>query len=331
MNIDNLLKEELIRKKARLINESKAKEKPLVISDEDILKLVKYKPQTKEEFNKLVKVDYRYTQEFLDIISAISKETNNLRDLTLEVSNTLKELEKKLVEINKRNRLLYLPKLPAASYDLNSTSNDPFDLLFRRKSFRITNANQESFKLFNAVYRDASKIYRDKGIKDLYVGYPFIKGKIADDFYVHAPLALFPISIEKGIDYIRLKLDTSREVTYNSHLILANYKFNEINKSLPNCQIEELNLATFLKDLIDFYENEGIHFYAVHKELTPFVQVRAENLKYYRIGDYSIESYAVLARFSSYSTVLQKDFEQMLTNKVITNNLYKLLASETAN
>ncbi len=331
MNIDNLLKEELVRKKARLINESKAKEKPLVISDEDILKLVKYKPQTKEEFNKLVKVDYRYTQEFLDIISAISKETNNLRDLTLEVSNTLKELEKKLVEINKRNRLLYLPKLPAASYDLNSTSNDPFDLLFRRKSFRITNANQESFKLFNAVYRDASKIYRDKGIKDLYVGYPFIKGKIADDFYVHAPLALFPISIEKGIDYIRLKLDTSREVTYNSHLILANYKFNEINKSLPNCQIEELNLATFLKDLIDFYENEGIHFYAVHKELTPFVQVRAENLKYYRIGDYSIESYAVLARFSSYSTVLQKDFEQMLTNKVITNNLYKLLASETAN
>lgn len=331
VNIDKLLEEELLRKRARLRNESKAKDKPLVISDSDILKLVSNKPRTKEEFNKLVDVDYRYTSEFLDTINSMLKVAPDLRALTPEIKNTLKELEKKLVEINKRNRMLYMPKLPAASYDLNSSLNDPFDLLFRNKSFKITNKNPEIFKLFNAVYRDTSKAYRDKGIKDLYVGYPFIKGKIADDFYIHAPLALFPITIEKGIDFIRLKLDTSREVTYNSHLILASYKFNDVNKSLPNCVIEDPNLSTFLTDLVDFYANEGIHFYSVSKTMTPFQNVSSDTLKYYKIGDYNILSYAVLARFSSYSTILQKDFEAILSNDVITNNLYKLLASETAN
>ncbi len=331
MNIDKLLKEELLKKRRKLREESRQKEQPLVISDEGIDLLVKSKPQTKEELTSLIKIDYRYVSEFLDIITSLTKREQEFRELKPSIKNTLKELEKKLIEINKRNRMLYVPKLPTASYDLNSSSNDPFDLLFRKKTFKITNSNYDSFKLFNSVYRDSEKNFRDRGIKDLYIGYPFVKGKIAEDFYVHAPLALFPITMEKGIDYIRLKLDTTREVTYNSHLLLAHYKFNEINKTIPNTVIEDLNLANFLNNLIDFYAEEGIRFYAVHKEMSPFIPVKAEDLKYYRIGDFSIESYVVLARFSSYSTVLQKDFEQILTEDVITNNLHKLLASESAN
>ena len=330
MNIDILLKDELLRKRAKLRAESKSKDKPVVITDKEIDTLVVNKPLTKEELNKLVKIDYRYQDEFLVIIKSIINNKSNYLDLSENVKNTIKELEKKLVEINKRNRMLYLPKLPAASYDLNSSLNDPFDLIFRGKTFKITSNSSETFKLFNSVYRDVSKTYRDKGIMDLYVGYPFIKGKIADDFYIHAPLALFPINIEKGIDYIRLKLDSKREICYNSHLILANYKFNDVNKSLPNTIIEDVNLANFMNNLIDFYAEEGIHFYAVHKNLEPFVSVNADSLKYYRVGDFSIESYAILTRFSSYSTVLQKDFEQILQTNIITKNLNKLLANENA-
>ena len=330
MNIDNLLREELLRRKKRIQDESRAKEKPEVFSDVDLEKIVKVKPQSKEELNKLVKIDYRYVDEIVDVVTSLVANSSNFCDLNPDVLNTIRELEKKLVEINKRNRMLYIPKLPQASFDLNTSGNDPFDLLFRHKTFKISINSVVAFKLFNAVYRDTEKNYRDKGILDLYVGYPFIKGKIADDFYIHAPLALFPISIEKGIDFIKLKLDTSREVTYNSHLLLANYKFKEINKTLPNVVIEDLNLANFMTNLIDFYNEEGIRFYRVSKDLAPFIQVKADDLKYYRIGDYSVESYAVLARFSSYSTILQKDFEQILQNKIITKNLAKLLSNNTA-
>ncbi len=330
MNIDNLLREELLRRKKRIQDESRAKEKPEVFSDVDLEKIVKVKPQSKEELNKLVKIDYRYVDEIVDVVTSLVANSSNFCDLNPDVLNTIRELEKKLVEINKRNRMLYIPKLPQASFDLNTSGNDPFDLLFRHKTFKISINSGVAFKLFNAVYRDTEKNYRDKGILDLYVGYPFIKGKIADDFYIHAPLALFPISIEKGIDFIKLKLDTSREVTYNSHLLLANYKFKEINKTLPNVVIEDLNLANFMTNLIDFYNEEGIRFYRVSKDLAPFIQVKADDLKYYRIGDYSVESYAVLARFSSYSTILQKDFEQILQNKIITKNLAKLLSNNTA-
>lgn len=331
MVIDDILRNELLRLRKRLREESRAKETPLVFSDRDLELLVKEKPDNKEKLQNVAKIDYRYQTDILSIITSLKNNSEDMLPLSDEVRNTLKELEKKLIEINKRNRMLYLPKLPIASFDLNKTSSDPFDLLFRHKIFRITSQMGDVYKIFNMVYRDYSKNYRDKGITDLYVGFPFIKGKMADDFYIQAPLALFPISMEKGIDYIRIKLDSAREVTYNSHLLLAYYKFHEINKSLPNVIIEDLNLANFYDNLIKFYEDEGIHFYSCHKENMPFISINKDSLKYYKVDDYSIESYAILARFSSYSTILQHDFRLMLDNNIITKNLNKLLASGNAN
>lgn len=326
MELNSLLESELLRLRLRLQDESKSQVKPKVCSDEDIRNIALRKPQTEEELKKICNLDYRYVPSFLSLLKSICQNENYLETMPSSVEKTLRELEKKLVDINKRNRMLYFPKLTVTSFDLCKSGNDPFDLLFRKKVFKITNANPEAYQLFNKVYRDTNKNYREKGILDLYVGYPFIKGKIAeDDFYIHAPLCLFPIAIEKGIDYVKIKLDTSKEVVYNSHLLLANYKFNDVNKQLPEVSLEKLNLATFIEDLISFYANEGIRFYANHQELTRFREVRADDLKYHKAGDFTLEGYAVLARFSSYSTILQKDFELMLKNRVINPNLRMLL------
>ena len=228
---ENVLKNEIIRLKDRLISESKKKEKPIIIEDKNIDKILNVRSY--QELASLNLVEERYLKDFFTLINEFNKVKANLEEPSNLTVKTLKELEKKLIDINKRNRMLYFPKVPLTAYELTLNA-DPLDLLFRHKSLKITSDMTFEYKVFNNIYRDASKNYRDKGIMDLYVGYPFIKGKLDEDFYLYAPLVLFPIAIEKGVDYLRIKLDSSKEITYNSHLLLAHYKFNEINKPLQS-------------------------------------------------------------------------------------------------
>lgn len=322
--MNQIIYDELIRLRDRFREESKASTKPIVCSNEGIEKISEKLPRTKEEILKIEKIDYRYVNYFVSTINNILENSKRFIEVNPKIKNTISELEKKLVDINRRNRMLYFPKIPVTAYDMCLGSADPFDLLFRRKTFKI-NQHTETYSYFNRVYRDAMKSYRDHGILDVYIAYPFIKGKIDEDFYIHAPLALFPVTLEKGLDYISVKLDTKREVTYNSHLLLANYKFKGVNRPLPNVNVDNLELSTFISNLVSFYENEGITFYSKKEALKRFIQVRSEEFKYYRIGDFSLEGYCVLGRFSSYSTILQHDFDLMINEGVLTDNLAVLL------
>lgn len=326
MDKEKLYLSELTRLRDRLRSESKSQTVPTVVSDQALKRLAKEMPKTKEEILKIEKIDYRYLPYFYNMIKRLKASGDSFTDLTSRARKTLIELEKKLVDINKRNRMLYLPKLPATAFDLTKLNFDPFDLLFRKKVIKITTKNSEAYKTINSICRDVLKNYRDRGLMDLYVGYPFVKGKInSEDFYIHAPLALFPIKIEKEIDYITLRLDLNKEITYNTHLLLANYKFKEINKELPNVTIEDLDLNHFINNLIDFYTSEGIRFYAKHEKLTSFIPLRENELKYYSSGDFSLEGYAILGRFSSYSTVIQKDYDLLLEEGVASPILLSLL------
>lgn len=326
MDKEKLFLSELTRLRDRLRNESKSQSEPVVCEDSSLKKLAKEMPTTKEGILKIEKIDYRYLPYFLNTIKRLKESSTNFVDLTLKAKKTLIELEKKLVDINKRNRMLYLPKLPLTAFDLTKLDVDPFDILFRKKVVKITVKNEEAYKTLNGICRDVLKNYRDRGLMDLYVGYPFVKGKINnDDFYIHAPLALFPIKIEKEIDYITLRLDLSKDITYNTHLLLANYKFKEINKPLPNVIIDDLDQNHFINNLIDFYASECIRFYAKHDRLSSFIPLRDNELKYFSPGDFSLEGYAVLGRFSSYSTVIQNDFELMLEEGISSPILLALL------
>ena len=314
-NMDNsmLFYNELLRLRNRLRKESKAKHEPIICSDEGLERISKTMPTTKDAILNVEKIEDKYLEPLLNEIKRLKNNSTNLVELTPKATATMRELSKKLVDINKRNRMLYLPKLPSAMLDLTSLLEYPYDLLFKKKTIKITNSDSLVYKTLKSICRDVFKNYRDRGMMDLYVGYPFIKGKINDDdFYIHAPLALFPIKIEKEIDYISLKLDLSKDVTYNSHLLLANYKFKEVNRPLPNITIDKLDSESFMSDLIDFYSGEGINFYSLHREMKEFVPLRDNELKYYKEGDFSLEGYAVLGRFSSYSTIIQRDFEMML-------------------
>lgn len=323
-----LLYNELLRLRNKLRDESRAKEIPVIATDDELFQIAKADINRKEDILKICELEPKYLNQFYDLIIKVKASLPRLTKMNDNVKKTLLELEKKLIDINKRNRMLYSPKLSSTSFDLAGLNIDPLDLLFRGKSFKINN-NTEYYKYFNNVYRDAQKNIRDHGINDLYVGYYYIKGKMGDDFYIHAPLVLFPVSIEKGVNYLYIKLDKNRDITYNSHILLANYKLNDVNKPLPNCIVDNLDLGSFLNNIIDFYRSEGIEFYAIHNDFKRFAELRKDELKYVRNGDYSLERYAVLGRFSSYSTILQHDFRDIIESGYSTPNLDVLFDSKT--
>ena len=65
-------------------------------------------------------VHFSNGNEFLAVILKNTEvKTEKKVNITASAADTLKELEKKLVSINRRNRLLYMPKLSAKyAYDI---------------------------------------------------------------------------------------------------------------------------------------------------------------------------------------------------------------------
>lgn len=48
-----------------------------------------------------------------------------------------------------------------------------------------------------SLYRNITQVERETGLKDNYLGFPFLEGHIGPDTYVRAPLVLFPMSLER--------------------------------------------------------------------------------------------------------------------------------------
>lgn len=111
---------------------------PTVCTDQALIEIVRLLPQTKEEFLCVPGLGKKfvdnYASHFISVIgNHIVKERMDGQKLTSSHRDTLKELEKKLININRRNRLLYMPKIiDKYAYDLYDPEGryNPKDILF---------------------------------------------------------------------------------------------------------------------------------------------------------------------------------------------------------
>ena len=61
-----------------------------------------------------------------------------------------------------------------------------------------------------------------------------------ENFNVKAPLLLFPVKMDRTSENVILKNDFSRDILYNTNLILANNKFNGKNEVYQIMQLMNL-------------------------------------------------------------------------------------------
>ena len=156
----------------------------------------------------------------------------------------LKSYLRRLTNLTGNNKSLVLLRLVATQFaDLHAfdfasgqTSFSVIQDLIERKSkitlcpvvdSRDENSNKLSASL-KKINRTNNFIYEESGSKDLYVGWPFVQGKLMDGTAIRCPLLFFPVELISDEKNWYLKQREEVNITLNKSFLLAYSHFNDV-------------------------------------------------------------------------------------------------------
>ncbi|MCL2484044.1 MAG: HRDC domain-containing protein, partial [Firmicutes bacterium] len=275
---------------------------PPICTDQALLDIARNKPLRAEDFALLPGVGKtfaeKYAKYFIPILMEFKSRNVQVADSNPKIKATLSKLEDRLVNINRRNKMLYMPKLHSRqTFDLYSREliTEKFmDFLMRGKpralkvvdikpmndSLENLDAEQQRYVRLTNIVREINKDFRESGNYDAYIAYPFVEGKIiGEDFPVRAPLALFPVQIKVENNFVAVELDRDKDVLYNTNLILLQNKFNKVSRDVPSPVVGDINYQTFISDLVQFYKENGIEIMLNLFETEEYKKQKEELLK----------------------------------------------------
>lgn len=181
------------------------------------------------------------------------------------MSRILKAYLKRLTNLSTRNKSLLLTNLSAEQFlDFHDT-----DFLLPKSSVDvlkqvIQGANRvalcdvadprfekvnEASKRLRKIARTERFIEEERGSRDLYVGYPFVKGKLSDGTPIHAPLLFFPVTLRMDREQWSLFGRDDSNVALNQSFALAYGHFNEAK--IPDDVLEK-SFEDFPDDFLEF-------------------------------------------------------------------------------
>ncbi|GAB3747700.1 AAA domain-containing protein [Spirosoma pomorum] len=261
---------------------------------------------------------------------------NSLSGLSLP-QGVLKTFRRRLTNLSSRNRSLLLTTLPASQFmDLHATDHvlgkSSFSIvtdLIRQRAMislcdvldpRQERSNQLSQQI-RRIQRTAQFISDERGTDDLYVGWPFVRGKFLDDTVIHAPLLFFPVSIEQAGKTWQLIRRGDESVFFNSTLALAYGQFNQIrleeefiNPSFESFDRDPLTFRTQLYEWLkaspfDINFNQDLFT----DQLVIFDQLNRKGLdQLERIGELKLYPEAVLGIFPQAGSFLVPDYDELI-------------------
>lgn len=181
------------------------------------------------------------------------------------MEKVLQSYMRRLSNLSGNNRSLLLLRLLKEQFidihDFDFASGEPsFEiikgLMLQKKSIPLCEEVDSRSKSTNELSTRLKKIQRiekfileERGAKDLYIGWPFIRGKFSDGTAVRCPLIFFPVSIEKKENEWFLSRREDVNVTLNKTFLLAYSYYNNISLD------EEL-----IETVIDDYDKDSISF-----------------------------------------------------------------------
>jgi len=253
------------------------------------------------------------------------------------VTDILKIFQKRLFNLTAKNKSLYLSGIIKSQFlDITNTDfleNKPAinlieNLVARQKKITIGSnldsrheaTNRISRQLWQ-ISRTERSIFEECGAEDLYVGYPFVQGRMLDDTPVRCPLLFFPVSlsVQQGKWCIELHSDTP--IIWNKTFLLAYAHYNQIpyQEDFWEDILEEIprNLDEFLLWLYKFLENSPLELnfnvQTFEKRLYPFAKyTQKEFAEITQIGKLLLVPQAVLGIFSQTASYLMPDYEQII-------------------
>ncbi|WP_041616486.1 AAA domain-containing protein [Spirosoma linguale] len=258
--------------------------------------------------------------------------------MEIPVQTVLKTFRRRLTNLSSRNRSLLLTSLPAGQFlDLQETDfllNKPAfsiitDLIARKGSISLCDvldprqerSNEVSQKL-RRIDRTARFIEEERGTEDLYVGWPFVKGKFMDDSVVHGPLLFFPVQIEQQGKGWKLTRRGDELAFLNPTLLMAYGQFNQvkltdeiIEKSVDDFDRDPLVFRTQLYEWLKTSPLElNFNQELFTDKLQFFNKQSAKDLSQLeRTGELKLYPEAVLGIFPQAGSFLVPDYEGLIS------------------
>lgn len=155
----------------------------------------------------------------------------------------LKAYKKRLANLTSRNRSLLLLR-PSVRHFIDIHS---FDFISKSPSFSIIdliissrknnnlcpiidprdgNSNVLS-KYLKGVWKTDQLLKAESGSEDLYIGYPFVLGKLMDGTLVRCPLLFFPVQLIQNNNHWQLE-QKYLPISFNRTFLLAYSQFNQV-------------------------------------------------------------------------------------------------------
>jgi len=252
-------------------------------------------------------------------------------------TRALKTFRRRLTNLSRRNRSLILTSLPLDQFlDLHETDfllNKPSfsiiaDLIARKSAIplcdvldaRQQRSNEVSRRL-RRIDRTARFITEERGTEDLFVGWPFIRGKFLDGSVVHAPLLFFPVQLEQAGKHWRLLRRGDEPAFLNPTLAVAYGHFNQVK--LPD-EVIDKDLIDFDKDSLVFRTQLYEWLKTTPLELNFNQEVFIDQLRFYdkepvkgleqleRTGELKLYPEAVLGIFPQAGSFLVPDYDELI-------------------
>ncbi|OHX66394.1 AAA domain-containing protein [Flammeovirga pacifica] len=258
------------------------------------------------------------------------------------MQKTLKTYQKRLANLSARNKSLYLPKAYTGQYVdlahldhlLNVPSVEIIQQLIRGKKnipicpiadSRDAQANKASAQL-RKVGKTAKFVLEEGGRHDLFLGYPFVHGRLMTGGNLRGPLLFFPIRLVVDNNNWILQLREDTEVTFNKTLLLAISHHNNVRFSddFLEMTFEEFpkDPQEFLTKLYHTLEDSSLELNFNQDTFGEFIKEfehlkKAHFIDEYGEGQMKIFSEALIGIFPQSDSYLMPDYDNLLENYAI--------------
>ncbi|WP_020532413.1 AAA domain-containing protein [Flexithrix dorotheae] len=255
---------------------------------------------------------------------------------------TLKIYQKRLTNLTAKNRSLLLLRLIKSQFidlhDFDFLDNRPSfdlieDLISSKKKTKLCStidsrdkdSNTTSHQLRN-IFRTDKFIFEERGAKDLYVGYPFVHGKMLDDSLIRCPLLFFPVElkIENNSWVIAIRKDVG--VSFNKTFLLAFSHYNHVNFDESfldyDFNYSAIDSQDFRTELYNLLKNSPLELNFSQKTfedtLTAFTNYSKADFKNQtETGELILMQEAVLGIFPEAGSYLMPDYDFLIKSERI--------------
>ena len=188
------------------------------------------------------------------------------------------------------------------------------------------------------LHRLEKFIFEERGGKDLYVGWPFVRGKFSNDTVVRCPLMFFPVNLDISGNMWNLELRNNVNVTLNKSFLLAYAHFNEIkiDEDLLERVFDDFDKDSRLyrTSLYELFKESNIelnfnqeNFVDRFTRFEHFKKTDLDNLC--KKGELKLYPEAVLGIFPQAGSYLVSDYLQLIENNPV-NSLEEFFIKKTA-